>query len=76
VTTVGKTTHIRRLQHPISGRILTIALDHAPSYGVLAGLENIRQVIDEVATGQPEAIMLMKGPAERCFEPYAGSRWS
>ncbi len=34
---IGKATHIRRLQNPDSGRILTVALDHAPSYGVLAG---------------------------------------
>ncbi len=72
MTTLGKVAHIRRLQNPTSERILTVALDHAPSYGVLAGLEQIQPIIDEVATGQPEAIMLMKGPAERCFQPYAG----
>jgi DhnA family fructose-bisphosphate aldolase class Ia len=60
------------LQNPVSGRILTVAIDHAPSYGVLSGLENIDAVIEEVASGGPDAILLMKGTAERCFQPYAG----
>lgn len=51
---------------------MTVAIDHAPSYGVLAGLENINTVISRVASGNPDAIMLMKGPAQQCFEAYAG----
>lgn len=51
---------------------MTVAIDHAPSYGVLAGLENINTVINRVASGNPDAIMLMKGPAQQCFEAHAG----
>ena len=69
---LGKLTHLRRLQNPTSGRILTVAIDHAPSYGVLAGLEDIVGVLARVAAGEPDAIMLMQGPAQRCYEPYAG----
>ncbi len=69
---LGKTVHLKRLQNPASGRILTVALDHAPSYGVLDGLQNIKQITEQVAAGNPEAILMMKGTAERCFEPYAG----
>jgi class I fructose-bisphosphate aldolase len=72
MTTLGKAVRLARLQNPASGRILTIALDHAASYGVLRGLENIKEIVDQVASGEPDAIMLMKGPAARCFEPYAG----
>jgi len=72
MTSLGKLTHLRRLQNPDSGRILTVAIDHAPSYGVLAGLENIADVIQRVAEGKPDAIMLMQGPAQLCYEPYAG----
>lgn len=72
MTTLGKAIRLGRLQNPASGRILTVAIDHAPSYGVLAGLENISQVVEQVADGAPDAIMLMKGPAERCYQPYAG----
>jgi DhnA family fructose-bisphosphate aldolase class Ia len=72
VTTLGKAVRLKRLQNPESGRILTVAIDHAPSYGVLAGLEDIKAVVDRVAGGAPDAIMLMKGTAQRCFDPYAG----
>lgn len=72
MTALGKAIRLKRLQNPVSGRILTVAIDHAPSYGVLAGLENITRVVERVASGGPEAIMLMKGPAERCFQPYVG----
>jgi class I fructose-bisphosphate aldolase len=72
VTTLGKAVRLKRLQNPESGRILTVAIDHAPSYGVLDGLENIELMVERIADGDPDAIMLMKGPAERCFQPYAG----
>jgi DhnA family fructose-bisphosphate aldolase class Ia len=69
---LGKAVRIGRLQNPASGRILTIAMDHAPSYGVLAGLEDIQATIRAVAAGGPDAMLLMKGTAERCFSPYVG----
>jgi len=72
MTILGKAVRLGRLQNPASGRILTVAIDHAPSYGVLNGLENIQVVVDRVASASPDAIMLMKGAAERCFCPYAG----
>ncbi|GAB4543005.1 MAG: 2-amino-3,7-dideoxy-D-threo-hept-6-ulosonate synthase [Anaerolineae bacterium] len=72
MTTLGKTVRLRRMQNPASGRILTVAIDHAPSYGVLSGLENIQAVVETVASSGPEAILLMKGTAQRCFQPYAG----
>jgi class I fructose-bisphosphate aldolase/fructose-bisphosphate aldolase/2-amino-3,7-dideoxy-D-threo-hept-6-ulosonate synthase len=63
---------LERLKNRESGYILTVALDHAPSYGLLKGLESIRRVVEQVASGGPDAIMLMKGTAEYCFHPYAG----
>ncbi len=72
MSTLGKAVRLTRLQNAASGRILTVAIDHAPSYGVLDGLEDIRRVVDQVADGAPDAIMLMKGTAARCFQPYAG----
>ena len=72
MTTLGKAVRLGRLKNAGSGRILTVALDHAPSYGLLRGLEDIGRVVEQVATAGPDAIMLMKGPAERCFHPYAG----
>ena len=72
MSTLGKAVRIERLKNSGSGRILTVALDHAPSYGLLKGLEDIRGLLERVAAGGPDAVMLMKGPAERCFQPYAG----
>jgi class I fructose-bisphosphate aldolase len=72
VTTLGKAVRLSRMQNPVSGRILTVAIDHAPSYGVLDALENIDALIARVAGAGPDAILLMKGTAERCFLPYAG----
>jgi fructose-bisphosphate aldolase, class I len=72
MTTLGKQVRLNRLKNPLSKRILTVALDHAPSYGVLEGLEDIQGVLDKVAAASPDAILLMKGTAERCFAAYAG----
>lgn len=72
MTVLGKAVRLGRLRNPASGRILTVAIDHAPSYGVLKGLENIQTVVNQVASGSPDAIMLMRGTAERCFRSYAG----
>jgi class I fructose-bisphosphate aldolase len=70
--TLGQQIRIARLKNPASGRILTVAIDHAPSYGVLRGVENIQAVVDRVAAAGPDAMLLMKGTASRCFQPYAG----
>jgi len=72
MTTLGKAVRLGRLKNAGSGRILTVALDHAPSYGLLKGLEDIGRVLEQVASAGPDSIMLMKGTAERCFHPYAG----
>ena len=72
MTTLGKAVRLARLQNPKSGRILTVAVDHAPSYGILPGIEDLRLVVDQVAAASPDAMVMMKGAAERCFTPYAG----
>jgi DhnA family fructose-bisphosphate aldolase class Ia len=70
--TLGKQIRLQRLKNPASGCILTVAVDHAPSYGVLPGLERIQQVVDLVVGAGPDAVLLMKGTAARCFRPHAG----
>lgn len=72
MTDIGKTAHLRRLTASPNGRILTIALDHAPSYGLLAGIVDLPGLLRLVAGCRPDAIMLMKGTAARLYEPYAG----
>ena len=46
---LGKEIRIERMKTSASGRIFTIAVDHAPSYGVLSGIEDIQAVVDRVA---------------------------
>lgn len=69
---LGKEIRIERMKNPASGRIFTIAVDHAPSYGVLDGIEDIQSVVDRIAGAGPDAMVMMKGVAQRCFQPYAG----
>jgi class I fructose-bisphosphate aldolase len=69
---LGKKVRIERMKNPASGRIFTVAVDHAPSYGVLSGLEDIQAVVDRVASAGPDAMVMMKGIAERCFLPHVG----
>jgi class I fructose-bisphosphate aldolase/fructose-bisphosphate aldolase/2-amino-3,7-dideoxy-D-threo-hept-6-ulosonate synthase len=69
---LGKEVRIERMKNPASGRIFTVAVDHAPSYGVLDGIEDIQSVVDRVASAGPDAMVMMKGIAQRCFLPYAG----
>jgi class I fructose-bisphosphate aldolase len=69
---LGKEIRMQRMKNPASGRIFTVAVDHAPSYGVLDGIEDIQAVVDRVATAGPDAMVMMKGIAQRCFRPYAG----
>jgi class I fructose-bisphosphate aldolase len=69
---LGKEIRLERMKNPASGRIFTVAVDHAPSYGVLAGIEEIQGVVDRIAGAGPDAMVMMKGVAQRCFAPYAG----
>jgi DhnA family fructose-bisphosphate aldolase class Ia len=52
--------------------MITVAVDHAPSYGVLPSLEQIQQVVDQVTAARPDAMVMMRGVAQRCFSPHAG----
>ena len=63
--TLGKAVRLARLRNAASGRIFTVAIDHAPSYGVLPGLEDIAATTAAVAAGGPDALLMMKGTAER-----------
>ena len=70
--TLGKAVRMARLRNAASGRIFTVAIDHAPSYGVLPGLEDMAATTAALAAGGPDALLMMKGTAERLFAPFAG----
>lgn len=69
---LGKAVRTARLRNAASGRMVTVALDHAPSYGVLRGLEKLSLVLEQVVSAGPDALLMMRGAAEQCFHPYAG----
>lgn len=71
VGNLGKIIRMNRLFHSKSGRMISIMLDHSIARGVLPGLENIRQVIKNVADGYPNAMSMVKGIADSCFESVA-----
>ena len=69
---LGKDIRLNRLTHTKSGRFVAITVDHAIARGVLPGLVNIHETVRKVVEGQPDAITMQKGIAERVFRPYAG----
>jgi class I fructose-bisphosphate aldolase len=69
---IGKEVRLRRLLNRKSGRLLSIAFDHAIGWGVIEGIEKIQDTIDTVAAAEPDAVTLQKGLVERCMVKWAG----
>lgn len=69
---LGKEVRMNRLFRNSSGNILVIALDHAVGWGVLEGIDDIKRAMELVVEGEPDAITMLKGTAEKVFRPYAG----
>ena len=70
---LGKEVRMNRLFNKESGNILVIALDHAVGWGVLEGIDDIKRAMELVIEGEPDAITMLKGTADKVFRPYAGS---
>lgn len=71
--TLGKQVRLSRLINAKSGNILVIAMDHAIGWGVLPGIDRIKEAVEKVVQARPDAITMLKGTAERVFAPYAGT---
>ncbi len=69
---LGKDVRMNRLFANESGNVLVIALDHAVGWGVLDGIDDIKRTLDKVAEGEPDAITMLKGTANKVYRPYAG----
>jgi len=69
---LGKLIRLNRLFNQKTGRMLTVAMDHTISYGVISGLDCIQKTIDEVVNACPDAVMMHKGIAEHCLVTHAG----
>jgi DhnA family fructose-bisphosphate aldolase class Ia len=71
---LAKRTRWNRLfRHP-SGRLVTVAVDHpiAFSHDLRPELLPIRALLERIAAGEPDAVTVMKGIADHCWEPFAG----
>ena len=62
---LGKEVRLNRLTNAKSGRFVAITVDHAIARGVLPGLVNIHETVRKIAEGQPEAMTMQKGIAEK-----------
>lgn len=71
MSSVGKEVRMCRLFHT-SGTAVSVALDHAISWGVVPGIERIGAVIDSLATVGPDSFTLLKGTVLRCYEAHLG----
>lgn len=69
---LGKEVRMNRLTNAKSGKFVAITVDHAIARGVLPGLVNMKETIEKVAAGKPDAMTMHKGIAENLFAPYAG----
>jgi class I fructose-bisphosphate aldolase len=69
---LGKEIRMARLLNRTSGKLLTIAMDHAIAWGVLAGIQKIQDSVDLIVQSEPDAITMHKGIAEKCFGKHAG----
>lgn len=71
MSSVGKEVRLRRLFHS-SNTSVSVALDHAISWGVMPGIENIRRIINELSEAGPDSFTILKGTALRCYETNLG----
>jgi class I fructose-bisphosphate aldolase len=71
MSSVGKEVRLRRLLHNTNTSV-SVAFDHAISWGVIPGIENIRSVISDLAEVGPDSFTILKGTALRCYEEYLG----
>jgi DhnA family fructose-bisphosphate aldolase class Ia len=69
---LGKRARLNRIFSSPSRRLVTVALDHPIAFDLAPGLARIREVLARVVEGEPDAVTMMKGIAEHCYEPHAG----
>ncbi len=68
MTSTGKQIRLRRLF--VGGRALIIAMDHGVSNGPVAGLEDIRTAVAQVAKGGATGVVLHKGVVRFAQESF------
>lgn len=69
---IGENVRLNRLIPGKDGKYFGLTVDHAIGRGVLPGLDTINETLKKMVDGQPNAITMTKGIAEKCYGPYAG----
>ncbi len=69
---LGKEIRLKRLIPGNDGKYFGLTVDHAIPRGVMPGLDTISDTLKKMVAGNPDAITMHKGIAEKCFAPYAG----
>jgi len=69
---LGKEIRMNRLFDPEHNRFMEILVDHTIARGIQPGLINIDKTISDIVDGQPKAISMHKGLAEKVFPKYVG----
>jgi fructose-bisphosphate aldolase / 2-amino-3,7-dideoxy-D-threo-hept-6-ulosonate synthase len=58
---IGKKIRMERIMDRKSGNMVIVPLDHGVTVGPIAGLENLVEVVDDVAKGGANAVLMHKG---------------
>ncbi|SDE29179.1 class I fructose-bisphosphate aldolase [Sporomusa acidovorans] len=69
---LGKEVRMNRLLSKRDGRYLGITVDHAMARGVMRGLDTIEDTLAKLVAGEPDALTMHKGLAEKCYAKHAG----
>jgi len=67
---IGKKIRIERIINRKTGRAVIVPMDHGVSIGPVAGIENMSETIDEVASGGANAVIMHKGMVDTGHRGY------
>lgn len=72
MSVLGYKVRMKRLISENDGRYFGVTVDHSMARGVIKGLDTIKETIDSMMEGMPDAVTMHKGIAENCFDKHAG----
>lgn len=61
MTSIGKSVRIERIKNRKTGRIIIVPMDHGVSSGPIRGLTDMPKIVNKVADGGANAVLLHKG---------------
>jgi fructose-bisphosphate aldolase / 2-amino-3,7-dideoxy-D-threo-hept-6-ulosonate synthase len=69
---IGKKIRMERIIDRGSGNMVIVPLDHGVTVGPIQGLENLVEVVDDVAKGGANAVLMHKGMVGKGHRGYGG----